>query len=70
MARPAVLGVGIFAAIAVWTLLSGGPLGVDMIIFMICFVFALVASGSGRAADRPFVGGQRPFGAPRMTLPD
>jgi hypothetical protein len=41
-----------------------------MIIFMICFVFALVASGSGRAADRPFVGGQRPFGAPRMTLPD
>ena len=33
-------------------------------------LFALVASGSGRAADRPFVGGQRPFGAPRMTLPD
>ncbi|HEY5841165.1 MAG TPA: hypothetical protein VIU87_06780 [Mycobacterium sp.] len=37
-----VLGVGVFAAIAVWTLLSGGPLGVDGIIFIICFVFALI----------------------------
>ena len=34
--------VGVFAAIAVWTLLSGGPLGVDGIIFIICFVFALI----------------------------
>ena len=37
-----VLGVGVFAAMAVWTLISAGSLGVDGIIFIICFVFALI----------------------------